>query len=93
MKRTMVGKRAVQREINLIELAELYRRHGLQSFTGDARIVPDRKCQICVGAVAILHGEGGLMLLSLHQHANKLAYQAAKLRHVVCDAKRKYAVG
>lgn len=78
MKREMIGKRAEQREVDLIKLAELYCGHGLQSFTGDARVVPDRKCQVCIGAVAILHGEGSLMLLGLHQQANKLAYQAAK---------------
>ena len=59
---------------DLPELTELCGGHCLESFTSDAHIVPDRDCQVGIGAVAVLHGEGSLLLLCLLHHVNELAY-------------------
>ena len=68
----------VEQDADLVELAELCCGHSLESFTSDAHVVPYREGEIRVGAIAILHGEGSLMLLCLHQQAKELAYQGAK---------------
>lgn len=59
-------KEAVQ-EADLPELAELGGGHGLEGFTGDTHVIPDRDGQVGIGAVAVLHSEGSLLLLCLHQ--------------------------
>lgn len=52
----------------LPEFSEVSGGHALQGLTSDARVVPDRDCQVGVRPVAILHSEGRLLLLSLQQN-------------------------
>ena len=37
-----------ERRLYLPELTELGGGHGLESFTGDAHVVSDRDCQVCI---------------------------------------------
>lgn len=67
--------RETVQEADLPELAELGGGHGLEGFTGDAHVIPDRDGQVGIGAVAVLHCEGSLLLLCLHQPIKESSFR------------------